>query len=181
MEKERWKKVDGFEDAYEVSDLGRVKSLSRWCGTCLKKESFLNSNRRLTKDGYPRVVLSKSGQTKEYRLNRLVAEHFIDNPHGKKMVNHKNGIKTDNRAENLEWMTREENMQHAYDNSLKRPIKGWSHSNSKLKKEDVDYIKSNFKKGSKEFGSSVLGRKFDVSHRTILNVIEGKTYNHKTS
>lgn len=79
------------------------------------------NNRQLkpwfTADGYP-VVELYNGSGQNFRVHRLVALAFIPNPEEKATVNHKNGVKTDNRVDNLEWMTDEENRQHAYDNGL---------------------------------------------------------------
>ena len=72
--------------------------------------------------------LHKEGKGKDFRVCRLVATHFIDNPDYKPTVNHINGIKTDDRVENLEWATLNENMQHAYDTQLKRYERRSKHS-----------------------------------------------------
>lgn len=109
---EIWKPIEGFPK-YKVSNLGRVKSLG-----------FINNLGHFRKGiilkpwddgkGYLKVQLHK----KSFRVHRLVAQEFIPNPENKPQVNHKNGIKSDNRVENLEWVTNAENTQHAYDNGL---------------------------------------------------------------
>ena len=111
-----WKPIPGWEDYYEVSDEGNVKSLERIVtfgkgGEKLKKESILKA--RINSNGYPAINLCKNGKCKQIENHRLVALTFIDNPHNKPSVNHINGIKTDNRVENLEWATWSEQQRHA--------------------------------------------------------------------
>lgn len=89
-----WKKVDGFPN-YEVSDIGEIKNTKTGKVLAPKK----------SKDGYLRVTLSDNGFQKTTGIHRLVAIAFIQNPENKATVNHKNEIKNDNRAENLEWAT----------------------------------------------------------------------------
>ena len=109
MAEEIWKDVEGYEGLYQVSNLGRVKSLSKnWCH---KKEIILIP--RKINSGYVFTTLFKNGKSKNITIHRLVAKAFIPNPLKKEQVNHINGIKTDNRIENLEWCTREENKIHA--------------------------------------------------------------------
>lgn len=106
---EVWKKVPGFNDKYEVSNTGNVRN---------EKGHLLRPF--LTHQGYLMVTLCENGKRKQIRLNRLVAEAFIANPDNKPEVNHKNGIKTDNAATNLEWATKSENMIHAYKSGLQK-------------------------------------------------------------
>lgn len=73
---------------------------------------------KINRLGYKEVALSKNGKTKTFLLHRLIALHFVENPNNYPCVNHKNGIKCDNRIENLEWCTRSYNTKHAYENNV---------------------------------------------------------------
>jgi hypothetical protein len=102
---------------YIIHEDGRVYSI--------KRSKFLKPN--VDERGYERVALYINGKAKNYRVHRLVAEAYIPNLDNKPQVNHKNGVKTDNRVENLEWCTNAENQQHAWDNGLnvstgKKPV-----------------------------------------------------------
>lgn len=124
---EVWKTIKGFEDRFEISNYGRVKSLEvrlnckiRFSDSRIKKAII----KKLTydKDGYCRVSLWKDNRVKYIGVHRLVAMAFIPNPENKPQVNHINGIKDDNRDKNLEWNTSKENTQHAIKNRLKKKI-----------------------------------------------------------
>lgn len=110
--KEIWKDIRGYEGLYQVSNLGRVKSLAWPCHH--KKSKILKpfNNGR----GYSVVCLytvDAKKKVKKFLVHRLVADAFIPNPNKKTDVNHKSGIKTDNSVSNLEWATKSENMRHA--------------------------------------------------------------------
>lgn len=172
---EIWKEIKNYEGLYEISSKGRVKSLARISGSCVRKERLLKLN--TTKDGYSFVSLSKDSKQKSFRIHRLVAEAFIPNPDNKETVNHKDGDKSNNHIENLEWATREENIQHSYDLGLKKPMMGGLNGNAKLSKGDILFIRENYKKGDRGgFSSVALGKRFGVSHRVILLVASGKSY-----
>lgn len=128
MEIEIWKPIIGYENLYEISNLGRVKRLSVIRPMVSKvgnptqrfyKEKILKPQK--WSNEYLFIMLSKDKQTKQYSLHRLVAIHFIPNPDSKPEVNHKYGNKNDCRASSLEWSTPSENQKHSYD-VLKRCV-----------------------------------------------------------
>lgn len=109
-ENEVWKDIKGYEGLYQVSNLGRVKHLKK-----NKIKEIYHS-----KHGYCRVGLSKNGKMKNKLVHRLVAEQFIDNEMDKPQVNHIDGDKSNNRVENLEWVTASENQIHSYSKGLNK-------------------------------------------------------------
>lgn len=107
---ETWKDITGFEGKYQISSFGRVKSLSRKCGTVIRKDKIINPREHTS--GYQIVSLGSDYKYKNYYIHILVAKHFIDNPMSKPQVNHIDEDKKNNNMDNLEWVTRSENMTH---------------------------------------------------------------------
>lgn len=120
MMSEVWKPIEGWEDRYEVSNMGKVRSLNYHMTGKAKELSPISSGK-----GYLMVGLCRDCKMKWAKVHRLVASAFIPNPENKPQVNHKNGVKIDNRADNLEWVTDGENLRHAYDTGLKRGNPEW--------------------------------------------------------
>lgn len=112
MQLEVWKDIKEYEGLYQVSNLGRIKSLKR--NTAREKIMKPRENR----DGYLSINLCKNGNVTTKKIHRLVAENFIPNPENKYSVNHINGLKKDNRIENLEWSTASEQAKHAVKTGL---------------------------------------------------------------
>jgi hypothetical protein len=125
---EVWKDIEGYEGLYQISNQGRVKSLAKSHRYGSKEDKILKSGKTIKQRNgldYPRVCLSKYGNTIVYQIHRLVAISFIPNPLNKDTVNHMNGIKNDNRVDNLEWATMKEQNEHAWNTGLKVVTDKW--------------------------------------------------------
>lgn len=116
-----WKEIKGYEKLYMVSDIGQIKSLPKNHRYGSKVERILKSGKtkkQRSGETYPTICLCKDGIVTEYKIHRLVAEAYIPNPENKSTVNHINGIKNDNRVENLEWATPSEQNYHMWKTGL---------------------------------------------------------------
>lgn len=115
-----WLPIKDYEHLYEVSDQGEIRSLSHMASNGVKDILYKGRTLKPWLDGrknYLMVMLSNSNSHKKrFLIHRLVAQAFIPNPDNKPEVNHINGVKTDNRVENLEWVTSKENKEHAIKN-----------------------------------------------------------------
>lgn len=100
---EKWKDIEGYEGIYQISSFGNIRSFY--------KHNFRKGDRLLSfgNKGYRRVVLFKDGKANKILVHRLVAKAFMPNPYGKLYVNHKDGNRSNNHIENLEWVTSREN------------------------------------------------------------------------
>jgi hypothetical protein len=123
VKEEEWRPIKGFEDSYQVSSFGRVRSLSRVIfyrdGRVHRKRGrVLSPSVNKKRRGYLYVGLGRHSQMSDRQVHRLVAQHFISNPENKPEVNHVDGIKAHCWVENLEWATKKENGEHAARNGL---------------------------------------------------------------
>jgi hypothetical protein len=168
---EVWKDIVKYEGIYQISNLRNVKSMSF-------QKSGKEKLMKMTKGqaGYLKIILRLNSIKHTYSIHRLVAIAFIDNLEEKPQVNHKNGIKTDNRVENLEWNTSKENINHSYNTGLKKGYKlgqkGITNPSSKLNEKDVLEIRNSTLRGAE------LARKYNVSSTLIYSVLKNKIWIH---
>jgi len=157
---EVWKKIDNYP-TYQISSLGNVKSLNY---NKTKKEKILKI--RLLKSGYCRVGLCKNGKAKDFYIHRLVADSFLFKKTTDTQVNHINGIKNDNRVDNLEWCTQSENMVHSYVIGLNK----FGEENYKSKLTNFEVLE--IKKSNLPYPE--LSKLFNVSKSLICCIKKGK-------
>lgn len=160
---EIWRDIAGYDGLYQVSNLGRVRRLHKHTPPRISKAL---PNR----GGYLCVALCRGNKSKTCTIHRLVAMAFVSNPDNKPEVNHINGIKTDNRAENLEWCTRSENTRHALTTGLM--TQGEERYNAKLTAAQVVYIREN----PDGLTGAKLADMFGVTATAVSYVQSGKTY-----
>lgn len=190
---EIWKDVVGCEGSYQVSNLGRVKSVSR---VIIRSNGWPHPVReRILKpakksDGYLSCALCVDKKLRAFAVHRLVASAFLINslPDGADAtVDHINGVKTDNRAENLEYVTRRENIIRSFKMGLQPSKNGVLNGMAKLTQAQADMIRECYghrlnqccKKGSKPFSSRWLAKAFKTNKSTVLKIISGEAYRNQ--
>jgi hypothetical protein len=169
---EIWMNVVGYGELYKISNKGRIRTFVKHS---YRRGKIMKPFRH--KQGYLRISLVKNGKSKSYMMHRLVAEAFIYNPDNKLEINHKNGIKHDNRVENLEWCTSLENIKHSITTGLTRrksksEIFSIVQKTNKLNKNQILSIISDYKKGKKQ---CQIAANYNVSRAQICRIVNGKS------
>lgn len=187
LEGEIWKSIPGYEGYYEVSSVGRVRSVDKYInartGKDGQKGKYLLKGKimkpKLDRYGYCNIALKIGGKYKYPTIHRLVAITFIEAIEDKNQVNHINGIKTDNRIENLEWCNVKENIIHAVKTGLRDNIarRGEKNNLSKLKQWQVDEIRKDYNK--KTCNLQCLAERYGVSVPTISVIKNNITWQKK--
>jgi hypothetical protein len=172
---ELWKDIKDYEGLYQISNLGKVKRLAKtvirsYHGSFKIEDKILKPN---YVSGYLKIGLTKNKKRIHYLIHRLVCLNFLGKHLEKIEVNHKNGIKSDNKLENLEWCSPSENSKHAYKIGL-RSQKGQKNNLSKLTDKqvyEIKYIKRNM-------SQIKLAHEYNVSKSSINYIINNKTWKH---
>ena len=167
--KEVWRDVKGYEGFYKVSNYGRVMSVDRTVvfndGRVREFKGVL-IKQIVNRFGYSAMYLKKNGKQKVGKVHRLVAEAFIPNPIGKPQVNHIDSKRTNNKVENLEWVTPRENKLH----SVKKGL------GTKATTEKAKRIRSLYSSG--EYTQEEIGKRFGMDQSNVSYIVNRKTWNH---
>lgn len=165
---EQWLPSKDFP-MYDVSDLGRIRNSKT--GRIIKV--YPNSN------GYLQTCLRRNNQQYTVRVHIIVAKVFHTDTFVEGYdVNHKDGNKHNCRADNLEWMTRLDNVRHAVRTGLRKPhdARGVKNGRCKLTEDDVRYIRSHYTRGNKELNGIALAKRFGVGTSTIYEILYGERW-----
>lgn len=192
--KEIWKDIPGYEGYYQVSNYGRIYSMQRVIeggksgSTKIIKGKYLKLNEV---HGYQHVTLCKNGRKERRKVHHLVMESFVGVRPSGLVTNHKNGIRNDNRATNLEYVTISENLWHAisvlgvslYNETRFKPgmYCGESNPKSKLTNDSVLFIRKAHEEGvsTKDLLNELLNNfGVSVSRSTVNRIISGKSWNN---
>jgi hypothetical protein len=170
---ENWKWIPEYENFYQASDKGRVRSVDRKVHTHnsdfqLKKGKVLSP--AIDKLGYVNVALSKNNKLASYKVHRLVALAHIPNPLNLREINHKDCNKENNTVENLEWCTRIENLTHAIKNKLIKYNYGDDHHNTLIKESEHEKIKKLYYTDGEPV--KLICKKYKVHYTVIYRILK---------
>lgn len=166
-----WFDIPEYEGIYMINKEGDIKRILKYRKGRPYNESPIKH--RIDKDGYLKVTLYNK-KPKNYFVHRLLAKTFINNPLNKPCINHKNGIKNDNRLDNLEWVTILENNLHAINNGFKKPLKGEKHNFVKINISQVYMIRDEWATGL--FKQHEIALKHGLKQSQISRIVNYKRW-----
>lgn len=167
---ELWLPIPNFSN-YEASNLGRLRSLNYKRSGCVKviKPS-------IGKDGYLQtMLLNDNGKYQSWKVHKFVSLAFFGERTNKQEVNHKDGIKTNNSPNNLEYCSRSFNMLHAYANGLEKPMRGELNGNAKLSESQVLDIRRTAANSGRYYGRKMLSEKYGISEAHVKDIVNNKS------
>lgn len=174
---EEWRDIPSHPN-YQASKDGRVRGKRR---VIARKNGIPQTVPEriykgcVTKHGYRVACIKVNGKDTRIFFHRLVAEAFCEKPEGKTIVNHKDGNKLNNSADNLEWCDYRHNLKHAFENGLRSQVKGEQVHLSKLTDDEVIKI---LRMSKNKFSATWLGKRFGVTKQCILDILKGRTWKH---
>lgn len=174
-----WKPVRGYENYYEISNCGEIRTIERYVE--LPTHKYLKKQKTLTQfddgRGYKHVKLyDGKGNPKSFTVHKIVAITFINNPNNYVEINHLDHNKHNNHVNNLEWTTRSENIKHSYLMRDSKTYKGSGNKNSKLTEIQVLELRKEYKSG--KFTYKQLSQKYSVGITLIGYIINNKIWKH---
>ena len=164
---ELWLPITGYDGQYEISNFGNVRSK--------KSGHFKNKSKRILNKQYYATTLHINGFRKTFKIHRLVAMAFIPNPKNKPQVNHIDGNKLNNHANNLEWCTAKENMIHALKNGLLNSV-GVSNYQTNLTERDVQIIRWMSEIGC--FSYEQIAEFLSITKSNVAHIVKGRSFKH---
>jgi hypothetical protein len=179
--------VRRFRIEYDRKDACRIRPVVGYkkyfwiteTGVLVSKRTKKVLSNYLTDRGYlyhATKIGGRKGLNKAFKIHRLVAMAFIPNPENKSDVNHKNGIKTDNNVNNLEWLTNLENIAHAVSTKLQKPLYGEQLSHACFTNKQADSIRRYFRDNPNDISIREFSRIMNISRKACMGVLSGKTY-----
>ena len=163
FENEQWKDIVGYEGKYSVSNFGRLKNRKKIRNPVLRKDGYYHANFR------------KNGKGQMLLLHRVMANAFLGGLNEALEVNHKNGLRHDNRLENLEIVTRSQNMKHRA-SDLGYTVRGVDNPRCTLSEATVLEIRDKYKNGG--IAIHELVKLYDRSHSCIFSIVKYRTWKH---
>lgn len=169
---EIWKDVPGFEGYYQVSSMGRVKSVDRVKCDGVRMKGRIRKT-HLDACGYELVQLRKDGAMKHFSVHRLVALAFIPNPEGLPQVNHIDEVRNHNTVDNLEWCD------HVYNNNYGSKAfasRGERNSQCKYSEQTIREVRNSFIPRDPNYGITPLAKKYGMSQAHLCSILKGRIW-----